>query len=73
MRGSNRRDDIRQALEEMPDPELLTLLCGVLKDDRYEKNAYTDMMENISKRSGLTPNQRRAVETHLNYNSQLWF
>lgn len=57
----------------MQDSEVLTLLCGVLKDERYEANDYTDMMENISKKSGLTPNQRRAVETHLSYNSQLWF
>lgn len=73
MKGSNRRDDIRQTLEEMSDPELLTLLCGVLKDERYQTNDYTDMMENISKKSGLTPNQRRAVETHLSFNSELWF
>ena len=68
---------VDEAVYAMDDFELVKVLGEVLKNPDYQESEYTGMYRNIIKKylewGNLTSGQRNAAQTHLKYNSRLWF
>lgn len=74
----DRKKDAEQQLDNMSGSELLSELQSVMRNPRYKKNEYTEIMDNIlyrRERFGHAPTTRQvnAIKVHLLRHVDLWY
>jgi len=71
-----KKSDVEQQLEYMDQDEMLDILEEVLAHPDYERDDYTQMMHDLLEKGRemkLKYVQIKAIKTHLNFQSKVWY